>query len=202
MGTIPLERQGHDVKRLHPIAAMKRRAAVDVGGARSVGPTMPFIGSLTPLKITGIVLAALLGVVLAVWPNAPRQGRQTGSASAAAPRATPDKGLPAVALQEKKDTKPGPVAPPPTPAAMEQGFGDGEEATWIALFVPAGTPTAVLTKLNADVNAVIGEKAIRERLDQLGLLPVGGSPAEADTYVHSEIKKWGDVVRKIGMKVE
>ncbi len=91
---------------------------------------------------------------------------------------------------------------PDVPTAMEQGFGDGEEATWIALFVPAGTPTAVLTKLNADVNAVIGEKAIRERLDQLGLLPVGGSPAEADTYVHSEIKKWGDVVRKIGMKVE
>ena len=49
---------------------------------------------------------------------------------------------------------------PDVPTAMEQGFGDGEESTWIALFVPAGTPAAVLAKLNADINAVIAEKPI------------------------------------------
>jgi tripartite-type tricarboxylate transporter receptor subunit TctC len=91
---------------------------------------------------------------------------------------------------------------PDVPTAMEQGFGDGEESTWMALFVPAGTPAAVLAKLNTDVNAVLAEKPVLERLDQLGMLPVGGSLAESDAYVRSEIRKWGEVVRKIGLRVE
>ena len=91
---------------------------------------------------------------------------------------------------------------PDVPTAMEQGFGDSEESTWMALFVPAGTPAAVLEKLNADINAVLAEKPIPQRLDQLGMLPVGGSLTESEAYVRSEIKKWGEVVRKIGLKVE
>ena len=91
---------------------------------------------------------------------------------------------------------------PNVPTAMEQGFGDSEESTWIALFVPASTPAAVVEKLNADINAVIAEKPILERFDQLGLLPVGGSLAKGETYVRSEIKKWGEVVRSLGMRTE
>jgi tripartite-type tricarboxylate transporter receptor subunit TctC len=91
---------------------------------------------------------------------------------------------------------------PDVPTAMEQGFGDGEESTWIALFAPAGTPAAVLEKLNGDVNAMLGESAILARLEQLGILPVGGTLAASDAYVQSEIKKWGDVVRRIGLKVD
>jgi len=91
---------------------------------------------------------------------------------------------------------------PNVPTAMEQGFGDSEESTWVALFVPAGTPVPVLTKLNADINAVIAEKPILERLDQLGMLPVGGSLDKGETYVRSEIKKWGEVVRSLGMRTE
>jgi tripartite-type tricarboxylate transporter receptor subunit TctC len=91
---------------------------------------------------------------------------------------------------------------PDVPTAIEQGYGDGEESTWMALFVPAGTPGAVLEKLNTDINAVLAEKPILQRLDQLGMLPVGGSLTESEAYVRSEIKKWGEVVRKIGLKVE
>ncbi len=91
---------------------------------------------------------------------------------------------------------------PDVPTAMEQGFGDSEESTWVALFAPAATPGAVLAKLNVDVNAVIAEKPILERFDQLGMLPVGGSLATGETYVRSEIKKWGEVVRSLGLRVE
>ncbi len=91
---------------------------------------------------------------------------------------------------------------PDVPTAMEQGYGDGEESTWIALFVPAATPPAVLTRLNDDMNAVLAEKTIRERLDQLGLLPVGGSLDSSEDYVRSEIKKWAEVVRSLGVKLE
>jgi len=91
---------------------------------------------------------------------------------------------------------------PQVPTAIEQGYGDHEESTWIALFVPAATPPAVITKLNADSNAVLAEAPIRERLEQLGMLPVGGAPEASEAYVHSEIKKWGDVVRNLGVKIE
>ena len=91
---------------------------------------------------------------------------------------------------------------PDVPTAIEQGFGDSEESTWIALFVPAGTPAAVLAKLNADVNAIIAEPPILERFDQLGMLPVGGSLASGEAYVRAEIKKWGEVVRTLGLRVE
>ena len=57
-------------------------------------------------------------------------------------------------------------------------------------------------KLNADSNAVLAETPIRERLEQLGMLPVGGSPEDSEAYVRSEIKKWGEVVRSLGVKLE
>jgi len=91
---------------------------------------------------------------------------------------------------------------PQVPTAIELGYGDREESTWIALFVPAATPPAVLAKLNADSNAVLAEAPIRERLEQLGLLPVGGSPETSEAYVQAEIKKWGEVVRNLGLKLE
>ena len=90
---------------------------------------------------------------------------------------------------------------PDVPTAAEQGFGEGEESTWVAVFAPAATPAAVLTKLNADINAALAEGPIRERLEQIGVLPVGGTLAASETYVTAEIKKWGDVVRKIGLRM-
>ena len=91
---------------------------------------------------------------------------------------------------------------PQVPTAIEQGYGDSEESTWIALFVPAATPVAVINKLNGDANAVLSEPAIAERLEQLGMVSVGGAPDSAESYVRSEIKKWGEVVRSLGVKVE
>ena len=63
----------------------------------------------------------------------------------------------------------------------------------MALFAPAATPAPVLAKLNADVDAALAEAQIRERLEQIGVLPVGGPLAASETYVYAEIKKWGDV---------
>lgn len=91
---------------------------------------------------------------------------------------------------------------PQVPTAIEQGYGDREESTWIGLFVPAATPTAVINKLNGDANAVLTETAIGERLEQLGMVPVGGSPDSSEVYVRSEIKKWGEVVRSLGVKTD
>ena len=91
---------------------------------------------------------------------------------------------------------------PQVPTAIEQGYGDGEESTWIALFVPAATPPSVIAKLNTDSSAVLAEEPIHARLEQLGMLPVAGSPEASEAYVRTEIKKWGEVVRNLGLKLE
>jgi tripartite-type tricarboxylate transporter receptor subunit TctC len=91
---------------------------------------------------------------------------------------------------------------PNVPTTRELGLGDDEDSTWVAFFVPAKTPDAVIGKINADVNAVLKDKAVQDQLDKIGFMSVGGSQQEADAYVRSETKKWGDIIRKIGLEAK
>jgi tripartite-type tricarboxylate transporter receptor subunit TctC len=93
------------------------------------------------------------------------------------------------------------AALPNVPTAKELGFGDEEDSTWVAFFVPAKTPEAVVAKLNADVNAILKDEATKQQLGKIGFMPVGGSQAEAESYVRSEIAKWADVIKKIDLKM-
>ncbi len=88
------------------------------------------------------------------------------------------------------------------PTAREQGLADDEDATWVAFFLPAKTPSAVVDKINADVNAVVSDKDVQQQLDKIGFRAVGGSVDQADRYVKSEIVKWGDVIRKLDLKLD
>ena len=88
---------------------------------------------------------------------------------------------------------------PAVPTAIEAGYGDGEEATWVAFVLPAATPGLVLDKLNADINTLLLEKPLVQRLDQIGMVPVGGSPADATAYVMRETAKWAGVIKKLGL---
>ena len=51
-----------------------------------------------------------------------------------------------------------------------------------------------MTRLNADINAVLQSKEMREQLDRLGMEPMGGSPADATRFVREETAKWARVV--------
>lgn len=91
---------------------------------------------------------------------------------------------------------------PDVPTARELGYGDTEDSTWVAFFVPAKTPEAVIAKINADVNAVLKDKSTLDQLDKIGFMPVGGSASDADSYVRAETKKWADVIGKIGLEAK
>jgi tripartite-type tricarboxylate transporter receptor subunit TctC len=91
---------------------------------------------------------------------------------------------------------------PDVPTTRELGLGEEEDSTWVAFFVPAKTPDAVIGKINADVNAILKDKAVQDQLDKIGFMPVGGSPQEADAYVRTETRKWGDIIRKIGLEAK
>lgn len=73
---------------------------------------------------------------------------------------------------------------------------------WHGLFVPAGTPADVVAKLNRDVNTVLGQRDVRERLTGLGMEVRPGTPESLGTLVRGEIKKWTEVGRVANIKVD
>jgi tripartite-type tricarboxylate transporter receptor subunit TctC len=77
-----------------------------------------------------------------------------------------------------------------------------ESLAWNGLFVPAGTPDAVVEKINADVNAALNDPAVRGALDNQGLTPVGGSAADFKRTVENDMKRWGAIIQRIGLKIE
>jgi tripartite-type tricarboxylate transporter receptor subunit TctC len=68
--------------------------------------------------------------------------------------------------------------------------------------VPAGTPDAVIARINADVNAALNDATVRAALDNQGLTPVGGSAADFRKTVESDMKRWGPIINRIGLKIE
>ena len=94
------------------------------------------------------------------------------------------------------------AALPEVPTFAEAGFPGVNDETWIGIFLPAGTPAAIVQKLNASVNQALQTADMRERLAALAFEPVGGTPREFADYVKSEIAKWGKVVREGNIKAE
>jgi len=72
---------------------------------------------------------------------------------------------------------------------------------WHGFFVPAGTPADVVAKLNRDVNTVLGQPEVRERLTALGMELRPGPPESLGTLVRGEIRKWKEVARIAHIKV-
>lgn len=88
------------------------------------------------------------------------------------------------------------------PTLVSAGYKAVESMAWNGLFVPAATPAAVIVKINADVNAVLAEPAVRSALDNQGLTPVGGSAADFKRVVDAEQKRWAPIIAKIGVKLD
>ena len=66
----------------------------------------------------------------------------------------------------------------------------------------AGTPAPIINKLNAEVERLLQQKEIRDRLTALGFEPFRNSPAQFSALMKSEIAKWEKVVRQSGAKVD
>ncbi len=91
---------------------------------------------------------------------------------------------------------------PDVPTFAEAGFPGVEDYTWVGVFLPAGTPAAIVQRLNAAVNRAIEARDVRERLDANAFDPVGGSQQQFAEYVKAEIVKWARVVRDTGAKAD
>ena len=91
---------------------------------------------------------------------------------------------------------------PDVPTLAEAGFPGVEDYTWVGIFLPAGTPAAIVQKMNEAVNRALQNPDIRARLDQLAFDPVGGTPQEFADYLKQEIPKWAKVVSASHVKVD
>jgi tripartite-type tricarboxylate transporter receptor subunit TctC len=89
---------------------------------------------------------------------------------------------------------------PDVPTFAEAGFPGVEDYTWVGVFLPAGTATAIAQKLNDGVNRAIASPDVLERLAANAFDPVGGSMPQSAEYVRTEIGKWAKVVRETGAK--
>lgn len=88
------------------------------------------------------------------------------------------------------------------PTVAESGYPGFESLAWNGLFAPAATPSTVIERVNADVNAVLKEPAVRQQLQKQGLVPGGGSPAEFKAFIDKESRIWGAVIKKVGITID
>lgn len=88
------------------------------------------------------------------------------------------------------------------PTLAAAGYPNVESLAWNGLFGPASLPDAVVQKINADVNAVLQDPAVRQALDNQGLTVVGGSAADFRHTIDADVKRWGPVITKIGVKLD
>jgi tripartite-type tricarboxylate transporter receptor subunit TctC len=91
---------------------------------------------------------------------------------------------------------------PDVPTLKEQGLPDVEIDTWYAAFAPAGTPPAVIQKLNAGINDALSDASIKVSLEKQGMLPVGGDPARLERLLKNELARWARVVNASGIKAD
>jgi tripartite-type tricarboxylate transporter receptor subunit TctC len=92
------------------------------------------------------------------------------------------------------------AAAPDVPTVAESGLPGYEVLDWSSLLAPRGTPPAVIDRLNGDVRKVLARQEVIERLQQNGLAPGGGAPAELMEMIRREMEMWRKVVAAAGIK--
>jgi tripartite-type tricarboxylate transporter receptor subunit TctC len=88
---------------------------------------------------------------------------------------------------------------PDLPAASEI-IPNYEASQWYGFTAPKTTPTEVVDKLNAEVNAILVDPKIKQRINDLGQVTFGGSPADFEKLISEETEKWAKVVKFSGAK--
>lgn len=91
---------------------------------------------------------------------------------------------------------------PDMPTFAEQGVSGVIGSTWAGLLAPAGTDPAVVQRLSQEVSQIVRLPDVKARLQEMGTIPVGSTPAEFASFLATETRKWGDVIRSAGVKAD
>ncbi|MDQ4135519.1 MAG: tripartite tricarboxylate transporter substrate binding protein [Pseudomonadota bacterium] len=93
-------------------------------------------------------------------------------------------------------------AAPTVPTVAESGYPGFEASQWYGILAPAGTPKEIIERLNVEINAAMAAPEIAERLSQEGAEVWTNKPAEFRDHITQEMARWGDLVRRTGIKPE
>ena len=178
------------------IAYAKSRPGELTYGSAGTGATTHLTGELfallanvklthIPYKGSGQAMVDLLGgQIQMMFENLPGAATQIRSGKI--------RGLAVTSLRRS-------AAFPDLPAVSETlpGF---EVVAWFALFAPAGTPAAIVARLNAESNKALSLAEVREKIAAAGSDPIGGTSDELARFLANDIAKWTRVTREAGIK--
>ena len=86
------------------------------------------------------------------------------------------------------------------PTIVESGGPLIESSTWVMFLAPAGTPKEIVDKVSAEVSKALKDEALRKRLAEQAVIPVGATPEDTGKFLQSEIDKWKKVITTAGVK--
>jgi tripartite-type tricarboxylate transporter receptor subunit TctC len=94
------------------------------------------------------------------------------------------------------------LALPDVPTVAEAGVPGFSAQAWAAFLVPAGTPKAIIQKLNAELKVALAAPEVKERFLALGAEPMISTPEETAAYMKSEVQTWGQAVKASGARAD
>ena len=91
---------------------------------------------------------------------------------------------------------------PDLPTIAESGYPGFEALAWNGVLVAANTPKPIIARLNAEMNAILKEPDVVQKMHGFGFDLIGGTPEDFGALISGEAKRWEPVIRKVGLKVD
>ena len=91
---------------------------------------------------------------------------------------------------------------PDLPTMQEGGVPHYEVTPWYGVVAPAGTPPAIVNKLNREIVRIVRLPDVIQKMATDGSEPVGSTPEQFAAHIKSEVEKWRDLIRKTGIRTE
>lgn len=108
-----------------------------------------------------------------------------------------EKRLTAIAVTSLSRTK----SHPDIPTMSESGLPKFEAGAWQGMLLPAGTPAAVIQRLNTEVNAALKSEDLLKQLDAQGTQALGSTAQEYGAFLKTEVERWGRIIRQLKLKI-
>jgi tripartite-type tricarboxylate transporter receptor subunit TctC len=91
---------------------------------------------------------------------------------------------------------------PDTPTAAEAGLPGYEVAATYGVLAPAGTPKAIIDRLNTEIGKILAMPDVKAKFDQQGVIPMHMTPEQTTQHIRGEVSKWGQVIKTANVKAD
>jgi tripartite-type tricarboxylate transporter receptor subunit TctC len=180
-----------------------------IARGKAAGGKLNYGAGITITRLAGATFAKAAGIDVVLIPYKGSaevvQGLLTGSVDFIV-----DGVAPSLALIKggqfrplaKLNSRPLPMLPDVPPLSAASGLPIDEMSSWIGLVAPAGTPDAVIRRIQQDVVKATADATVAERLEKAGILAVTTTPEEFDKYFRTEAERWTKVYKESGIKLD